>query len=222
MEKKSLALFDFDNTLSICDSFLPFILFVGGPARFSSGLLRLLARRLQGPIGRREAKQILAEASLKNFTVEQIKSASKKFAKIFLPLAMNPLQVQKLEKHIASKDRVIIVSASPRIYLEEFANQLGTELIGTELVEVGGVLTGEISGENCRGAEKVTRINLALNFDDYSAITAYGDSDGDKEMLEVATIPVFRWGREGFYSILKPIKCLVVYTKCLIDHDRPN
>ena len=48
-----------------------------------------------------------------------------------------------------------------------------------------GRLTGAFDGENCRGAEKVTRLR-AMFGDDVRLAAAYGDTSGDTEMLELA------------------------------------
>ena len=214
---KSLALFDFDNTLSICDSFLPFIIFTAGPVKFFKGVAHLFIRRLAGPIERREAKQILAQATLRGLSLDKIKHASEEFAKLFLPLAINRLQLAALNKHKENGDRVVVVSASPRLYLESLVKDFVTELIATELVLTDRIVSGEIQGENCRGPEKIRRISEVLKITDYEFISAYGDSDGDKEMLEIATAPVYRGGRDSLYVVRKFFSCLILYCRCLLS-----
>jgi len=214
--RNHLALFDFDNTLSICDSFLPFVLYISGPVKFFSGILNLARRRLSGPVGRREAKQILAQATLKGLSIESVQAAGKEFADFFLPLAMNQLQLNRFKQHQAAGERVVIVSASPRLYLEVIAKELQAEIIATELVEVKGVISGEIFGENCRGPEKVRRISEVLDLKDYETISAYGDSDGDTEMLRIATNRIYRGGRSNLYPIRKIFCTLALYFKCLL------
>jgi len=50
-------------------------------------------------------------------------------------------------------------------------------------------LTGRFFTANCHGAEKVERLSKLLgNIDDYD-IWAYGDSDGDEDMLSIANHP---------------------------------
>ena len=44
--------------------------------------------------------------------------------------------------------------------------------------------TGKLSGENCRGAEKVRR--LKAQFPDYCVLCAYSDSLTDSPILELA------------------------------------
>ena len=62
-------------------------------------------------------------------------------------------------------------------------------MLATRLeVDADDRLTGRLIGANCRGPEKVVRLRewrgeaLAVAF-------AYGDSDGDREMLALAATP---------------------------------
>ena len=82
---------------------------------------------------------------------------------------------------------MIIVTASPDILVWPFARGLGADLLlGSRLAfDEEGRITGEIDGENCRGMEKVRRIREALGLD-INVLAAYGDTDGDIEMLAMA------------------------------------
>jgi HAD superfamily phosphoserine phosphatase-like hydrolase len=86
-----------------------------------------------------------------------------------------------------------MVSASLSLYLEPIARQLGfDDLLCTELAATQGVCSGELQGGNCRAAEKVRRLQSLLgSLDDYE-IYAYGDSDGDTEMLAASDHPAFK------------------------------
>jgi len=50
----------------------------------------------------------------------------------------------------------------------------------------GGVVTGKLLSKNCYGIEKANRIQEVYNLSDYKHIYAYGDSRGDRELLELA------------------------------------
>ncbi|HEU5146872.1 MAG TPA: haloacid dehalogenase-like hydrolase, partial [Chryseosolibacter sp.] len=47
-------------------------------------------------------------------------------------------------------------------------------------------LTGKILGRNCYGDEKVCRIKEEFDLPSFERIIAYGDSSGDREMLQLA------------------------------------
>ncbi len=54
-----------------------------------------------------------------------------------------------------------------------------------------------IQGKNCNGREKVKRIKNEYDIESFDKIYAYGDSNGDKPMLEMADIKYFRWKKLG-------------------------
>ena len=87
----------------------------------------------------------------------------------------------------ARNARRIIVTASPEIVVAPFAHGLGADmLIGTRLVvDTKDRLTGDLSGPNCRGPEKVARLRDVFGAD-VRLEAAYGDSAGDLEMLALA------------------------------------
>jgi len=214
--KSPLNLFDFDNTLSLCDSFVPYTLYQGGPRRFLRGALSLARRRLSGKIGRTEAKELMLQGTLvgaEKFDVEA-------YAALFLKTAMNSEVLGKLESYLSRGERVIIVSAGPELYLKAIADSLGVELIGTRLelnppgTKLVGQLSGKVLGENCRGAEKIKRLSEVLNLEDFSPIRAFGDSDGDKELLERADEKFYRYGRGKGYFWRKILGSIKLYWSC--------
>ncbi|RYE83010.1 MAG: HAD-IB family hydrolase, partial [Hyphomicrobiales bacterium] len=77
--------------------------------------------------------------------------------------------------------------ASPNILVAPFARGLGADvLIGTQLAfDNMDRVAGGFDGANCRGAEKVRRLK-AMFGDDMILTAAYGDTAGDKEMLDMA------------------------------------
>ena len=54
-------------------------------------------------------------------------------------------------------------------------------------------LTGRYRRGDCSGAEKMARIRARYALQDYDAIYAYGDTDEDRQMLDMATKKYFRW-----------------------------
>jgi phosphatidylglycerophosphatase C len=87
----------------------------------------------------------------------------------------------------------VMVSASPNIYLERVARQMGFDhLICTEMEVKGCHLTGWMRTPNCYGEQKVVRLTawMKARFDVASAdavtLYAYGDTPGDKPMLRMA------------------------------------
>jgi phosphoserine phosphatase len=76
--------------------------------------------------------------------------------------------------------------------LQPLADRLGVELLATELRRDDGRWQPVLAGANCKGPEKVRRLEAHLGTLVGLELEAYGDSRGDRELLEVATVPHYR------------------------------
>jgi phosphatidylglycerophosphatase C len=93
--------------------------------------------------------------------------------------------VSAVAAHQAAGHRVVLVSASLEDYLVELADQIGADdVVATQVAVAGGALTGALAGPNCWGPQKVARLREA--FPGAALVAAYGDSRGDRELLEAA------------------------------------
>lgn len=99
---------------------------------------------------------------------------------------LRPKAMEKIQWHQGRGDKVVIVSASIEYWLRPWCENNNLELIATKLEIKNDIVTGNLLSKNCYGIEKVNRIHLDYILDDYETIYAYGDSRGDKEMLEIA------------------------------------
>ena len=93
-------------------------------------------------------------------------------------------------KHIEShKDRghqLVLVTGSLGCYARPAASALGFDhVIAVEMISYDGRLTGAIEGANIRGPEKARRLKKLLKSGSIE-LWAYGNSSGDREMLEMA------------------------------------
>jgi glycosyltransferase 2 family protein len=109
-----------------------------------------------------------------------------------LQALLRPEALQRLRWHLQRGDRVLLCSASPRLLLQPLADWLGVELLCTELDQVQGRWRPQLAGPNCKGPEKVRRLQQHLGPLEGLTIEAYGDSKGDRELLQVATLPHYR------------------------------
>jgi phosphatidylglycerophosphatase C len=73
------------------------------------------------------------------------------------------------------------------VYLGPLGRRLGADAVLATSLEIGddGHLTGGLEGANVRGAEKVRRLGQWLGHDTCE-LWAYGDSEGDRELLAAA------------------------------------
>ena len=115
---------------------------------------------------------------------------------------LNPAAIKRLEWHKKNNDRIILCSASPRLLLQPLANKLDVELICTEVKHLRGNWLPKIISPNCKGIEKLNRLTKYLGSLENLTIEAYGDSNGDKELLEKANLPHYK----DFSDIPRPYK----------------
>ena len=104
--------------------------------------------------------------------------------------------MQKISWHKKQGDTVVIVSASPKCWLEPWCAKNSLALLATKLEIKNGVITGKISGRNCYGDEKVRRISEAYDLEKFDYIYAYGDSIGDREMLGLANHKFYKFFKD--------------------------
>ncbi|MCC6830632.1 MAG: HAD-IB family hydrolase [Thermoleophilia bacterium] len=189
---------DFDETLTRHDTVVPFMRRVAGPLPFAAGLLRRLPRLLAA-MARRDRNAMRAVGTGAAFTgrdAAAVDEVGRAHGAAILAGGLRPDAVARIRWHVAEGHRVVIVSASYEQYLRVVAEALGAEgVCGTRLAVSGGQCTGRLLGPNCRGAEKVARLDawLAGHGLDRDGVTlwAYGDSAGDRELLAVADHPVW-------------------------------
>lgn len=193
-----LAAFDVDGTLTRRDTLLPFLQRVCGTQRLARGLARhgvALSAMAVGRVERDTVKDALLAHLLTGWDAEAVRSAGTTYAG-FLASAdrLRPDTLARLREHQAAGHRVVLVSASPEVYLDPLGHHLGVDAVLCSALEVGadGRLTGRLVGRNCRGAEKVARLQTWLDGDGTGAsyLYAYGDSSGDRELLAHADVGV--------------------------------
>lgn len=187
--KQSLALFDFDGTITTHDSFRDFLLFFFGKRRFVLGCLRAtpwLIAYLLRLINNQTAKQQVTHIFFAGMQQKAFEEKAQAFATGILNDIVRPAAIEKIRWHREQGHRIILVSASFTDYLKFWCEQHGIEIISTRLETKDGILTGNFATPNCYGPEKVRRIKEVVDLSAYQTIYAYGDSRGDREMLEIA------------------------------------
>jgi phosphatidylglycerophosphatase C len=115
--------------------------------------------------------------------------------------------LERLQWHRDEGHTIVVVSASPELYVAEVARIVGAHgAVATRLaVDPLGRLTGGYLGHNCRGEEKLRRLETfvtSLGLDTVPEIYAYGNSRGDRRMLAAADHP-FDAGKLGAWGALR-------------------
>lgn len=194
-QKKTLALFDFDKTITDRDTFLPFLIFSFGWIRTILVLSFLFPQALiciAGFMSRKKFKEKVFKLTIKGWTKEKFREVAQDFYKQKVKSFLRKPALDEIKMHLSNNADVSLVSASPEDWLWPFTEDLGINLIGTRLEIKNDRYTGNIVGGNCRREEKVNRVKEVYDLERYSDIYAYGDSKGDKEMLEMSNHPNFR------------------------------
>jgi len=194
-EKHDLALFDFDGTITTKDTLLDLLYYIKGPFRFVWGLVRLspsLLLFLAKKLPNYQLKVRFLTYYLGGMSIEEFDKYAEKYTKERLPRILRPKMLERVAWHKNRGDRVVLVSASLTLWLHHFTEMHGIELIATEGVVENGIIVGTLAGQNCVKQEKVNRIKAKIEITDYNQIWAYGNSRGDKEMLEMADHPFLK------------------------------
>ncbi len=185
-----LALFDFDGTISNRDSFLLFMQkksitrFLLVCCVFFPKILLYLIKKYPNQKLKEEFLHIL----FKGTPIQNIEEFAISFSQKELHGIIRPGALKQIETYKQEQTRVVVVTASPRLFLEPWCKYMGIEIIGTEIgVDANGLVTGKLAGLNCMGKEKVIRIQKYLDVNEYTEVFVYGDSGGDTEMLTLAT-----------------------------------
>jgi len=191
----SLSVFDFDGTLTKHDSFVPFLRFAFGKRVFARRLVRLVLHTLKC-MGRRltrdELKEVLIHTFMTGVEAKWVEEKAEEFCERYWKRLMRPSGLIAVATQVNSGAIVTICSASPAMVLKPFAERLGIRLIGTNLEVKDGVLTGRISGHNCRCGQKVERLEAEYGPLSSYHLRAWGDTRGDYEMLAAAQEPYWR------------------------------
>jgi HAD superfamily hydrolase (TIGR01490 family) len=185
----NIAFFDFDGTITTDDSLIKFIRFVVGDIVFIIGMVvlspMLIAYKLK-LIPNYKAKQYMLSYFFKGMSEEKFMQVANEYSLNHIDTILRPKAMEKIAWHKEQGHKIVIVSASIECWLKPWCNENNLELIATKLDIKNGILTGKLLTNNCYGIEKVNRIQEHYNLNDYNYIYAYGDSSGDKELLELA------------------------------------
>lgn len=203
-----VAAFDLDGTLTEGGSVFPWLRHIAGSARTYQRVLRLIVPLSIGAVRSGQwadnAKERLFNGLLAGRNLDDVLDQSRTFALGHLAQKGRFNVLARLEWHLAQGHDIVVVSASPQIYVEVIAEALGAAAgLGTRLgVDPRGTLTGSYLGRNCRGHEKMRRLDAWIVAQAYVAtpiVYAYGNSRGDRRLLSGATYPfdVGKLGRIG-------------------------
>ena len=194
---RKIYAFDFDGTLTTKDTLLEFIRFAKGSGQMFRGFLLfsplLLLMKLH-LYPNWKAKQQLFSYFFKGMNIDDFNALCTHFAEQNKHL-LRPAGIEKVRQAIEDEQAtVLIISASIDNWVRPFFDEIDKKIqvLGTQIETNGGRLTGQFTTKNCYGQEKVNRLTALYPHREAYELIAFGDSRGDKELLDFAD--------KGFYK----------------------
>ncbi|WP_054958397.1 HAD family hydrolase [Paenibacillus dakarensis] len=186
---QKVALFDVDKTIIHKDSMFQFVMY--GIQKKPSSFYFLFLIVIYSVLYK---LHLMKAETAKSSYFRFIKMMNEEDLKLFFetkilpnvyPGALSEMQNKKKDGY-----HILLVTASPYAYMKYFEQlDVVDGVIGTNLIKSGEQFTHLIDGNNCKGEEKVTRIQGYLQEKgitiDYDHSCAYSDSLSDMPMLEL-------------------------------------
>lgn len=191
-----LALFDLDGTLTRGDTYRWFVwqLLAGHPSRWPRALLLPIPviAFAMGRLDRGGLKGAILRTLFAGMSRQQIAAAARAFAARVVPGRLFPDALNALRSHLTAGDHVVVLSASPDLYVLEIGRLLGAhETICTPVRWDGERLDGRLAGPNHRDREK-TRVLATLRAAHRGLqVIAYGNSEADLDHMRHCEEAVF-------------------------------
>ena len=210
MEK--LAIFDIDYTITRKETLMEFFKYlVSKDIKNIKFLPRALYSGLMYGVKVYDEKRV-KECFLKfieNIDEAELAKLTKSFydekiSKILYKDAVDMIKKLKKEGYM-----VVLISASPEFYVKEFYAIKEVDLIiGTKFTFEGGKFIRKMDGNNCKGEEKVRRLNKVLKEKnikvDFKNSYMFSDSLSDKPLLDLVGNPyLINYKKHNKFEILK-------------------
>ncbi len=189
-----IAVFDLDGTLTTHDTFVAYLLSFGRRHRKSIALASMpfrIGAYLLKVMRDDQLKEQLLRSFFGHVSRNQIQEHTAWFCQNWLPHKLHPVGIRLLKQHLDQNHRIVLLSASPDLYVPAIAKCFGIgETICTKVEFQSELCTGKIVGNNCKGNRKLEALKNHLGCElppDESY--AYGDSKHD--------LPVLQWVAYG-------------------------
>ncbi|MEW6992571.1 HAD family hydrolase [Colwelliaceae bacterium 6441] len=192
----NIALFDFDGTITNEDTYTKFIFYSTSKVRLAIGLLLVfpvIFLYKMGLLSAARTRPILTKVAFWNRNKEKVMKVAKEYASLYLPSVIRDNAMERIIWHKNQGDMVFVVSASLDVYLSFWCEMHGLKLICSELESENNKYTGNYVSGDCCGENKVKFIKNNVDISKYSSVFAYGDTEEDLPMLEMAHIKYYQW-----------------------------
>ncbi len=189
-DRRVVAVFDLDCTLTRRDSLIPWLVELRGWRRTAvaaarSGMVNPLRRDTGAGDLRTRIKQRLLARLLAGVPVDTARQAARAVAR---RIPWNLATLRSLEQHRAQGHRVLVATGSATLCAEAMlGDRLGAEgitVIGTGLEVEGNHLTGQLAGPNCVRLAKAAQVAAWMTqHGPFDERWGYGNAPHDLPML---------------------------------------
>lgn len=192
-----LAIFDVDYTLTKKETLLEFYSFC---TKNKISNLKYIPRVIYSGLmfglniyDEKKTKQTFLKF-IRNMDEDSLKELVHRYYKERLRNILYKDGIDELKRLKNEGYMVILVSASPEFYLNELYDIEEVDIIiGTRFEFKDGIFTGKMVGENCKGKEKVKRLEAMLSskniVPNYKESMMFSDSLSDKPLLDLVGNP---------------------------------
>ena len=192
---RKLYCFDFDGTLTYKDTMFLYL------KSYNSGkfyvnfikhipLFILMKMKLMNT---EKVKKSFISSILKGEKKNKLEESAQLFLNNYYPHLIRKNALDFISNIDHSKTESLLVTASLDIWAKPFADKFNMKLVSTKAEFVNDFFTGNFSGANCNGEEKVNRILQQIKEEKFDKTIAFGDTSGDKPMLNWAHESYFRF-----------------------------
>lgn len=197
-----LAIYDMDRTITRSGTYTPFLVHVAlrrAPWRLVLAPLVplvMLAYALK-LISRSRLKEINQTLLIgRHIAPDALEPLAQSYAQKVLARNIYPGALRQIETDRANGHRLVMATASYRIYVRAIADRLGfDDVIATDSVSLAdGRIRAQIDGENCYGDAKLRKINTWLAVHGLErrdcTVRFYSDHVSDAPVLDWADVPI--------------------------------
>ncbi len=188
-----IAIFDFDGTITSKSTTLPFLHYIWG-YRFYGKLLKNLNTLITYKLKRINIDDLntkIIQQFLMNFTQSELLDLGQRFSDEVMPNYILNSAIERLRWHKQQGHFCLLATSAYQIYIDPWATQQKFDaVVSTNIHFEQNKPTGNLKGLSCYGPEKLNRIRELIG--DAKINYAYGDSEGDKEMLKAAEQSFYR------------------------------
>jgi len=183
--------FDLDGTVSRHDTLLAYL--TGFLRHHPQAMVRVpevlpaLTSFALGRADRGALKSAAIRAVLGGRTRAELDTWTDEFLSTLIPVGLHRDALAALEQHHRAGDHLVLLSASPDLYVPAIGRALGfAQTVCTGIEWDGERLTGRLTTPNRRGAEKARCLAALRHEHPGLEVVAYGNAAGDLEHLALA------------------------------------